>query len=211
ALANLIVGARTSRRVQSEPVPGVILVGTAHVSKESVNEVREVIQRVRPKVVAVELDANRRTALVDKKRFEQTPMTDLLRSGKSSFILAQSMLASYQRRMGAKLGVEPGAEMLAALMEAEAAGAEVALVDRDIGVTLRRAYALMGFREKMRLAWEMLKSLVGAEDEEEIDVEEILKEDVLSSMMGELAEMAPSVARVLVHERDAYLASNIHE
>src|SRR5205814_1127744 len=80
-------------RVQVE-LPGITLVGTAHVSKESVNEVREVIARARPKVVAVELDHNRRTALVDKRRFEQTPMTDLLRSGKSSFILAQSMLAS---------------------------------------------------------------------------------------------------------------------
>lgn len=192
-------------------LPGITLVGTAHVSKESVNEVREVIQRVQPKVVAVELDPNRRTALVDRRRFEQTPMTDLLRSGKSSFILAQSMLASYQRRMGAKLGVEPGAEMLAALMEAEAIGADVALVDRDIGVTLRRAYALMGFREKMRLAWEMMKSLVGAEDEEDVDVEEILKEDVLTAMMGELTEMAPTVSNVLISERDAYLASNIHE
>ncbi|MFA5861066.1 MAG: TraB/GumN family protein [Candidatus Thermoplasmatota archaeon] len=192
-------------------LPGITLVGTAHVSAESVKEVREVIQRVKPQVVAVELDANRKLALTDKKRFEETPITDLLRGGKSSFILAQSLLASYQRRMGAKLGVEPGAEMLAAIREAEGLNSELALVDRDIGITLRRAYAMMGFREKMRLSWELLKSLVGADDEEELDVENILKDDVLTSMMAELAEMAPSVAQVLVHERDAYLASNIHE
>jgi pheromone shutdown-related protein TraB len=191
-------------------LPGITLVGTAHVSAESVREVREVIQRVKPAVVAVELDANRKVALTDKKRFEETPMTDLLRSGRSSFILAQSLLASYQRRMGAKLGVEPGAEMLAAIREAEGMGSEVALVDRDIGITLRRAYALMGLREKLRLSWEVMKSLVGVEDEE-VEVDEILKEDVLSAMMGELSEMAPSVAQVLVHERDAYLASNIHD
>jgi pheromone shutdown-related protein TraB len=193
-------------------LPGITLVGTAHVSAESVKEVREVIQRVKPQVVAVELDENRKLALTDKKRFEETPITDLLRSGKSSFILAQTMLASYQRRMGAKLGVEPGAEMLAAIRESEATGSSLALVDRDIGITLRRAYALMGFREKVRLSWEMLKSLVGATDEkDDVDVDSILQEDVLSTMMGELAEMAPSVAKVLVHERDAYLASNIHE
>lgn len=192
-------------------LPGITLVGTAHVSPESVTLVRQVIQEVRPQVVAVELDHNRKTALVDKKRFEETPITDLLRSGRSSFILAQSMLASYQRRMGAKYGIEPGAEMLAAIQEAEGLGAEVALVDRDIGITLRRAYALMGLREKMRLSWEMLKSMTGADDQEEVEVDEILKDDVLTAMMGELAEMAPTVATVLVSERDAFLASNIHE
>lgn len=198
-------------RLQVE-LPGITLVGTAHVSLESVNEVREVIQRVKPAIVAVELDANRKVALTDKKRFEETPITDMLRGGKSSFILAQSLLASYQRRMGAKMGVEPGAEMLVAMQEADAVQAEVALVDRDIGVTLRRAYALMGFREKMRLSWELLKSLVGLDkEEEEVNVDDILKDDVLTAMMAELAAMAPSVSKVLVSERDAYLASNIHE
>ncbi|HWH07854.1 MAG TPA: TraB/GumN family protein [Candidatus Thermoplasmatota archaeon] len=192
-------------------LPGITLVGTAHVSPESVAEVRDVIQRVKPAIVSVELDHNRKVALTDKKRFEETPITDMLRSGRSSFILAQSMLASYQRRMGAKHGIEPGAEMLAAIQEAEALGAEVSLADRDIGITLRRAYALMGFREKVRLSWEMLKSMVGADDEEDVEVEDLMKEDVLSAMMGELAVMAPSVSRVLVSERDAFLASNIHE
>lgn len=192
-------------------LPGITLVGTAHVSKESVDEVRETLRRVKPAIVAVELDHNRKSALVDKKRFEATPITDMLRSGRSSFILAQSMLASYQRRMGQKHGVEPGAEMLAAIQEAEAMGAEVALADRDIGITLRRAYAKMGFREKVRLSWEMMKSMLGVEDEGEVDVDEILQEDVLTSMMAELAVMAPTVADVLVSERDAFLASNIHE
>lgn len=192
-------------------LPGITLVGTAHVSPESVAEVREVIQRVKPTIVSVELDHNRKVALVDKKRFEETPITDMLRSGRSSFILAQSMLASYQRRMGAKYGIEPGAEMLAAIQEAEGIGAEVSLADRDIGITLRRAYAMMGFREKMRLSWEMLKSMVGADDEEDVEVEDIMKDDVLTAMMGELAVMAPSVSKVLVSERDAFLASNIHE
>jgi len=192
-------------------LPGITLVGTAHVSADSVAEVREVIARVKPAVVAVELDENRKRAMVDKARFENTPITDLLRSGKSSFILAQSLLASYQRRMGAKYGVEPGAEMLAALQAADGSNAKVALVDRDIGITLRRAYAKMGFGEKMRLSWELMKSLVGAGDEEEMDVDEILKEDVLTTMMAELSRMAPTVADVLIHERDAYLAANIRE
>lgn len=192
-------------------LPGVVLVGTAHVSRDSVNEVREVIQRVKPAIVAVELDDNRRLALTDKKRFEETPITELLKGGKAGFILAQTLLASYQRRMGAKEGVEPGAEMLAAIEEAEAAGATVALVDRDIGVTLRRAYAKMRFGEKVRLTWELFKSMLGADEREDMTVDEMLHEDVLTAMMAELAEMAPTVAEVLVRERDAYLAANIHE
>lgn len=192
-------------------LPGITLVGTAHVSAESVAEVREVIARVRPAVVAVELDENRKRAIVDKQRFEETPITDLLRGGKAGFILAQSLLASYQRRMGAKYGVEPGAEMVAAIQVAEAQHAKLALVDRDIGITLRRAYAKMGLREKMRLSWELMKSLVGLGDDEEMDVDEILQEDVLSAMMGELSAMAPTVADVLIHERDAYLAAKIRD
>ena len=192
-------------------LPGITLVGTAHVSKDSVREVQETISRVKPAVVAVELDDNRRKALVDKKGFEETPITDLLKGGRGSFILAQTLLASYQRRMGAKEGVEPGAEMLAALQSAEAQGAGIALVDRDIGVTLRRAYGLMTFREKTRLTWELLKSVMGADEEGEVEVSAMLHEDVLSTMMAELAAMAPTVANVLIHERDAYLASNIHD
>ena len=192
-------------------LPGVTLVGTAHVSKDSVQEVREAIQRLKPSIVAVELDENRRKALVDKKGFEETPITDLLKSGRASFVLAQTLLASYQRRMGAKEGVEPGAEMLEAIRAAEDVGAQVALVDRDIGITLRRAYGLMRFREKVRLSWELFKSILGAEDEEEVEVDRMLQEDVLTAMMAELAQMAPTVASVLIHERDAYLAANILE
>lgn len=193
-------------------LPGITLVGTAHVSKESVREVQDAIARVKPAVVAVELDENRRKALVDKKGFEETPITDLLKGGRGSFILAQTLLASYQRRMGAKEGVEPGAEMLAALQTADAHGAKVALVDRDIGITLRRAYGLMTFREKMRLTWELMKSVLGTDDEGgEVEVAAMLHEDVLSTMMAELAAMAPTVANVLIHERDVYLADRIHQ
>lgn len=192
-------------------LPGIVLVGTAHVSRGSVDEVREVIARVKPRVVAVELDENRRRALTDKKRFEETPITELLKGGKAGFILAQTLLASYQRRMGAKEGVEPGAEMLAAMEGAASTGAEVALVDRDIGITLRRAYGLMRFGEKWRLSWELVKSVLGADEDEEVEVSQMLQEDVLTAMMEELARMAPSVAQVLIHERDAYLAANIVE
>ncbi len=189
----------------------IVLVGTAHVSEKSVREVRDAIAEHDPDLVAVELDENRFTALTDKRRFEDTPITELLKGGKSFFILAQTLLASFQRRMGAEQGVEPGAEMLAAIEEARGRGKQLVLADRDIGITLKRSWALMGFREKMKLSWEFTKSLVGAEEDEKIEVDEMLEEDVLTVMMDELAEAAPSVSQVLVRERDLYLAKNIHE
>ncbi|MHB8605114.1 MAG: TraB/GumN family protein [Thermoplasmatota archaeon] len=191
----------------------ITLVGTAHVSEKSVAEVREAIERVRPDFVAVELDENRMKALTDKKRFEDTPITDLVRGGKSVFILAQVMLASFQRRMGEKQGVEPGAEMLAAVEEAQRIEKPVVLADRDIGVTLRRAWAKMGAGEKIRLSWEFMKALVGLDPEEvdTVEVDALLEDDVLTVMMEELSQAAPSVAEVLVRERDAYLAKRIHE
>lgn len=197
--------------MQVQPRPNVLLVGTAHVSTKSVEEVREAIASFDPDVVAVELDENRLKALTDKQRFEDTPVTEFLKGGKSFFVLAQTMLASFQRRMGSKEGVEPGAEMLAAVEEARDRGKEIALADRDIGVTLKRAWAMMGFVEKWKLSWEIMKSVLGASDEEEIEVDEMLEEDVLTVMMDELAETAPSVSKVLVKERDVYLAKRIDE
>ncbi len=188
---------------------GLVLVGTAHVSIASVEEVREAIRTHKPAIVAVELDEPRFRAITDKARWESTPVTDLLKGGRTTLLLAQSLLASYQRRMGAKYGVEPGAEMIAAIEEAMAAEAELVLADRDIGITLKRAWAKMGFVEKWRLAWEMMKATIGLSDEEEMEVDELLQEDVLTVMMSELADMAPSVAEVLIFERDAYLAKSI--
>lgn len=196
--------------VLSEPIPGVVLVGTAHVSKASVEEVRATINERKPDVVAVELDATRHKVLTDKKRWEATPVTELLKGGRAFMVLAQALLAAQQRRLGAEQGIEPGAEMVAGIEEAGASGATVVLADRDITVTLRRAWALMGFREKVRLAWEFLKASVGlGHDEGPVEVEELLHEDVLTAMMEDLARMAPSVAQVLIHERDAYLAQRI--
>lgn len=196
----------------SQPVPGVILVGTAHVSQASVDEVRRAIEEHRPDVVAVELDAGRHRVLTDKKRWESTPVTELVKGGRAFLVLAQALLASHQRRMGAEQGIEPGAEMVAAMEAAHAQNVEVALADRDITITLRRAWALMGFREKIRLSWEFLKATLGlGGDEPPVDVDEMLHEDVLTAMMEELARMAPSVAQVLIVERDAYLAKRIDE
>ena len=189
----------------------IILIGTAHISAESVEEVRQAIDKYKPDVVAVELCESRYKALTEKDRWENTPVTKLLQSDKAFLILAQTFLASIQRRLGKELGVEPGSEMIAAINEAKQRNLKVALVDRDITVTLRRAWRKMGLREKIRLGWAFLKGMVGYDEEElsEIDLKDLMKQDVISSMMEEFSKLAPSTTEVLIHERDEYIAKKI--
>ena len=123
-------------------------------------------------------------------------------------MLAQTLLSSIQRKLGKEYGVEPGSEMIAAMNEAKKHSLNVALVDRDISITLKRAWRKMGIREKFRLTWQFLKAIVGFDEEEleDLDLKELMKEDVISAMMEELGELAPSVKTVLIDERDRYIA-----
>ena len=189
----------------------IILIGTAHISKESVEEVKQAIEKYKPKIVAVELCKRRHEAITKKDQWENTPVNKLLKSNNAYLMLAQTFLSSIQRKLGKEYGVEPGSEMIAAMDEAKKHGLEVALVDRDITITLKRAWKKMGVREKFRLTWEFLKAILGYDEEEleELDLKELMKEDVISAMMKEFGEIAPSVSTVLIHERDEYIAKKI--
>ena len=189
----------------------IILVGTAHISKESVEEVKQAIEKYKPKIVAVELCKRRHEAITKKDQWENTPVNKLLKSNNAYLMLAQTFLSSIQRKLGKEYGVEPGSEMIAAMDEAKEHGLDVALVDRDITITLKRAWKKMGVREKFRLTWEFLKAILGYDEEEleELDLKELMKEDVISAMMKEFGEIAPSVSTVLIHERDEYIAKKI--
>ena len=189
----------------------IFLVGTAHISKESVEEVKNVIEQYKPDIVAVELCQRRYEAITKKDKWENTPITSLLKSNNAYLLLAQTFLSSIQRKLGKEFGVEPGSEMIAAMDEAKKHNLLVALVDRDISITLNRAWKKMGIREKFRLVWEFMKVILGYEEEEleELDLKELMDQDVISAMMEELGEIAPSVATVLIHERDQYIAKKI--
>lgn len=191
----------------------IILIGTAHISEESVLEVRNAIETFKPDIVAVELCQRRFDSISKKDKWENTPVTALIKSNNAYFMLAQTFLASIQRRLGEEYGVEPGSEMIAAMQEAEKYKLTVALVDRDITVTLKRAWRMMGIREKFRVLWEFLKAMIGYDEEEleELDLKELMKQDVLSQMMEEFSKIAPSAAQVLIFERDQYIAQKIYE
>ncbi len=199
--------------MQTSVNDNIILIGTAHISADSVKEVSETIEKIKPDVVAVELCKRRYDGLTQKDKWENTSVADLLKSNNAYFFLAQTFLAAIQRQLGKEYGVEPGSEMIAAIREAEKRNIPVALVDRDIAVTLKRAWRKMGFREKTRLLWEFLKVLVGFDEEQqkELDLKEMMNQDVISAMMEELKDIAPSATEVLIDERDAYIAKKIKE
>ena len=185
------------------------LLGTAHVATASVEAVRENIESWEPDIVAVELCQSRYSALTQDRRLDKEGLLKVIKEGKAPMVLLQSLLAAEQRKLGIDEGQQPGAELLAAVTAAEEAGLEVALIDRDIQTTLRRAWNKMGFREKFGLIW----ALMGEdEDEEEIDLEQMLADkDLLTSLMEELREVSPGAGDVLIDERDEYIARKISE
>jgi len=187
--------------------PNLRILGTAHVATASVEAVRHHIAEYQPDIVAVELCKSRHDALTSDRRLDKEGLLKVVKEGKAPLVLIQSLLAAEQRKLGLDEGQQPGAELIAAVEEAKAAGLEVALVDRDIQVTLRRAWKNMRFIEKFRV----LKSLLGQDDGEEVpDVNTLLDDsDLLSSLMEELRGFSPGAGKVLIDERDEYLATKI--
>jgi pheromone shutdown-related protein TraB len=190
----------------------LMLVGTAHISQKSVDEVTKAIETFHPDVVAVELCQRRYDSLTKKDQWENTPVTSLLKSNNAYYLLAQTFLSSIQRKLGRDHGVQPGSEMIEAMNQAKQHDLSVELVDRDIAITLKRAWKKMGFFEKFRLFWEFLKSIIGFEEDdlEDLDIDELMDQDLISTMMEEFGKIAPSVTQVLIHERDEYIAEKIN-
>jgi len=185
------------------------LIGTAHVSRSSADVVRQQIADWKPDVVAVELDEGRLSALRNPEAFDEEALSKVIKSGRTTLVLFQSLLSVEQRKMGLEVGEQVGVDLLAAIESAEESGIPVELVDRDIQITLKRAWKRMKIIEK----WRILHSLLGEEpDEEDIDVEALLGDgDLITQLMDELRASAPGAGSVLVDERDDYLAGSIEE
>jgi len=184
------------------------LLGTAHVSSESVDLVRSQIEEWGPDLVAVELCPSRMAALTKPDSLESEDLLKIIKEGRSAMILLQSALAAQQRRMGVSSGEKPGAELLEAVNAAEDSGLPVEMIDRDVVVTLRRAWRKMGIIEK----WRILNALLWEDDDDEVSIDEVLGDsDLLSSMMEEAREIAPGAGEVLIDERDSFLAGRIQQ
>ena len=183
-----------------------IIIGTAHVSQESADLVRHVVSQERPDVVCIELDEQRYKSLSEQRKWENLDLKQVIRQRQLPTLVVNLLLGAYQRRIGQRLGVMPGTELLEAAKVAKEYEIPISLVDRDVRITLRRAWASMSFWEKMNL---MASGIVGATSDEEITEEmlqEIKQKDVLSELMNELGEAMPVLKSVLIDERDTYIA-----
>lgn len=187
------------------------LVGTAHVSAESVELVRRTIEEVRPEAVAVELCAARLQALRDPERWKQMDLWSVIRQGRSTVLFAQLLLVGYQKRLGRKLGVTPGAEMIEAVNSAERIGAAVVLADRDIKTTLQRLKGSLSFWGYINLLGGFLTALFDPEQREvtKEEIESLKQRDSLEAALTEFSSKYPQITSVLISERDRYLAEKI--
>lgn len=188
-----------------------VLVGTAHVSSASIDEVRTVIRAEQPDRIAVELDQGRYQTLSQPDSWEKLDLFKVIRSGKGFLLLANLALSSFQRKMGEELEVKPGQEMVAAIEEANALGRPFSLIDREIQVTLNRAWKKSSFWGKNKLLAALLGSVLGDEKVEKADIEDLKNRNELDSMMDGLAKELPTVKQVLIDERDQYLATSLFQ
>ena len=183
----------------------LVIVGTAHVSRRSVEEVEEVIEREKPDAVAVELCPRRYYALVHGMQ-KEISIADVIKSGNVFMLIFQLILAYFQRKAGEETGVKPGSEMLAAIEKAKEVGADIILIDRDIGITFKRFWQKLSFFEKIRLILHLIRGSLNGEN---IEVDEMLEEDVLDMLVREFRKISPNAAKVLIDERDIYMAANL--
>ena len=188
-----------------------VLVGTAHVSRESVDLVREVIEKERPDCVCIELDPQRFKALSEPRRWENLDLKQVIREKQLAPLLANLVLASYQKKLGGVLGVTPGSELMEAARVAEEHGIPLALCDRDVRVTLRRAWGAMGLWNKAKLLSALILSVTDRPELDEEELRRIRSQDVVTELMRELGEQLPPLKKTLIDERDAYLARKIHD
>ena len=188
-----------------------VLVGTAHVSKSSVEEVEAAIREENPDVVCIELDESRYRTLSDEQAWSKVDISKILRERKGLFMLGTLVLGSFQRRIGLDIGVKQGGEMLAAVEVSEELGIRHEFCDRDIQITLRRAWSRTRLWGKMKMLAAMLSSIFTREKLGEDEIERLKESNALDEMMTELAEYLPQAKEVLIDERDRYLATRIFE
>lgn len=187
----------------------IFLVGTAHVSQKSVDLVQQVIEEEQPDCVCVELDEKRYESLSKKQRWQSLDIKEIIRKKQLSTLMINLTLASYQKKLGDQLGVAPGSELLEATRSADKFNIPISLCDRDVRVTLRRAWKKTSFYKKGYLLASLFASLFDTTELSEEKLTELKESDVLSELLAEMGEALPEIKEVLIDERDTFLSEKI--
>jgi pheromone shutdown-related protein TraB len=187
------------------------LLGTAHVSRASVDAVRAAIASGDYDSVAVELDAGRLQSLTDPDTLSRLDLVKVIREGKTHLFAANLALAAYQRRLAEQLGVEPGEELKASALDAQARGLPVHLIDREVGLTFKRALQSLGWWQRTKVGAGILASMFGDEEVGDDEIEKLKQGDMMEASFGEFAAESPQLYQTIIAERDQYMAAALRQ
>lgn len=187
----------------------IILLGTAHVSKESVRLTADVIEAEKPDTVCVELCESRYQSIRQKDKWQDTDIVKVIKEKKSFLLLSNLLLASFQKRIADKFDVKPGEEMIKAIETGEVLGAGIHLADRNIRITLLKTWRAMGLWSKVKLLFQLVLSMGEIDDIKEEDIEKMKQEDVLHTLLSDVGRSLPILKDILIDERDQYLTHKI--
>ena len=189
----------------------ILLIGTAHVSQSSVDEVNTVINQVKPDTVCIELCSSRYQAMLEKDQWKNMDIFKVIREGKSFLLFANLIMTAFQKRLGSRLGVKPGSEMFEAANVAKKLNSELVLADRDVKITLQRTWRGMRLFGKMKVLVQLIASMFVREEISKEEIEKLKESDALSEAMQMLSEQSPEMKRILIDERDQYMAEKIRQ
>lgn len=188
----------------------VFLIGTAHISHASVELVQQTIEEQKPQAVGIELDAVRLEQIQNQQKWKQTNIADVIKTGRMPLLLLNIFLSNVQRRLGETVQVKPGQEMMQAIQSAQNANAQIFLLDRPLDITMKRANALIPLVEKLKIVWYLFSGFFAeTETLTPQKIEELKQDDMVSKLINELAQKAPTLKKVLVDERDSFIAHQI--
>ncbi|MDR0994429.1 MAG: TraB/GumN family protein [Verrucomicrobiota bacterium] len=187
------------------------IVGTAHVSAQSVQDVRDTVAAIHPDTIAIELCEPRYQGMVKKDAWKNTNILQVIRQKKAMFLLAQLVMQSFYRRLGRQLEVEPGAEMMMGAQCAEETGARLELIDRRIDITLKRVWRHLSLFQRLKLMGVLILSVFSSDEIGKEDIEKLKNQDQLETMLGEMGAAFPEIKKRLIDERDVYLAQKLRQ
>jgi pheromone shutdown-related protein TraB len=208
--ARSLLSDQPMRQLQRDGVQ-YTLIGTAHVSRASADAVRELAASGNFDSIAVELCQARYDALTAERKWTDLDLYRVLRDGKAGLVMANLALSAYQRRIAEQFGIEPGAEMRAAVIAAKEHGLPLQLVDRDLATTLKRSYASVPWYKRMYLMTGLALGMVSSDEIDEEAIEKLKEGDILESTFTEFAEHSPQLYEALIAERDRYMAARLRE
>ncbi|TFJ91971.1 TraB/GumN family protein [Lentibacillus salicampi] len=188
-----------------------ILIGTAHVSKNSAEQVKDVIDTEQPDAVCIELDQQRYKSVTEGNKWKDMDIFQVIKERKATLLLMNLAISSFQKRMAKQFGINAGQEMIQGIESAKEIDAELVLADRDIQITFSRIWGNLGFKGKTMLLMQVIGSIFSRETISEEELEKLKSKDMLDSMLEEFTEHFPRLKKPLIDERDQYLSEKIRK